>query len=200
MDFTLYKLSEIEIYINKIYKDNGIFYPEDMDIERIADIFGIEVHYYDGRPFADWKENEYSYVILNAFMALDQKRAAFFHEVCHPLKHIGQQRNMPSSFKELQETQANLFQLYASMPFYMIEEYTKDVYSWTAFEKNLAEAFCLPLSLVKRRIEQIKNRIYWAQIDQERNKKTYVKITDEHVRNVIAELIRKQENRRGAVV
>ncbi len=57
---------------------------------------------------------------------------------------------------ELQEAQANTFVLYASMPYFMLEQFDL---SDSNIVYTLSETFTVTESLVMRRLEQIKNRI-----------------------------------------
>lgn len=90
---------------------------------------------------------------------------SFFHELCHPLKHVGNQQRMPHAFHDLQEIQAGLFQLYAALPFYLIIHY-EDVLHSSHAVPLLAYEFRLPPGLVQRRLEQIATRIRKAQEEQ----------------------------------
>lgn len=165
MDLSLYKMTPLEKWICEQYRSKGIQYADDLDIYRIAEIFNIDIISYSGPSLADWEEDQYRVIFLNAYLREEQKRQVFFHELCHPLLHAGNQRMMPEAFKELQEIQASRFQLYAAMPVFMIEEF-KDLPA-SVFTKILAEEFVLPERFVKLRIDQIKRRIMQAQIDQQ---------------------------------
>lgn len=197
MDLTLYKPTETEQWINKKYQENGIYYASDMDIEHIASIFNSEIRFYNGPSFAKWEDNEYSFIFLNSYSCIEQQRETFFHELPHPLLHVGSQHHLPELFTELQEAQATQFQLYAAMPIYMIHEFIHDVYSWAAFEKVLSEAFCLPIRFVQRRLNQINNRTYIAKSDKERRERkvdtSY--ITTEYIRQKQAEIGRQRKER-----
>lgn len=158
MDLSTYKPTDQEVWISKKYRDSGILHACDLEIDRIADIFGIDIRFYSGPPVADWSD-EHSVIFLNAYQRLEQRREAFFHELCHPLRHIGYQGwNVPKLFEEMQEEQAGHFQMYAAMPFYMVREYMVELSSEAMLEK-LSEEFCLPLAFVHKRLEQIKRRI-----------------------------------------
>jgi Zn-dependent peptidase ImmA (M78 family) len=169
-----------------------------MDLEHIASIYDIDVRTYTGPNFAEWHEEEYRFIFLNAYLRPEQKREAFFHELCHPLKHVGRQDSgvLPPAFVELQEMQAGVFQLYAAMPYYMLEEFKNDYYSQTSLEKGLAEEFCIPESLVRKRLIQIQNRIYQGHFDQLRNEPpSKVRITPEHVKKVMEDFGRKRREK-----
>jgi hypothetical protein len=201
MNFSIYKPTELELRINYHYQENGLIYAADMNLERIAAIFNIEIKYYEGPNFAHWKEEEYSFIFINAFLCEQQRREVFFHELSHPLMHYGDQGSMHDLFKELQEIQAGHFQLYASMPIYMVQEFAGLPSS--QLEKVLSEEFCLPLTLVKTRIEQIDNRIRRAQMDRRflaatRNRKRPVS-QDPEVNRIMQQLYHQVDARRANI-
>jgi len=166
-DLKLYKPNDLERWIADRYQDNGIHYAVDLDIDHVADIFGVEVRMYTGPSFAEWKDDEYSFLFINGYLPEEQRREQFFHKLCHPLRHAGRQdsHKMPQSLIKLQETQAEHFQLYAAMPWYMLEEF-EAITHYATFPKVIAEAFTLPLPLVQKRIAQMMRRMYQEHRDR----------------------------------
>lgn len=59
-------------------------------------------------------------MFLDGRLPLDQQRLDFLHELCHLLRHAGNQMIMPESFTKMQELEAEQFLLFAAMPFSMI--------------------------------------------------------------------------------
>jgi Zn-dependent peptidase ImmA (M78 family) len=166
MNLSLYKATELEKTLIQKYKENGIKYASDMDIERIADLFSIEVRYYEGKPFAQWDDQMYSFIFLNAYMDEYKRREVFFHELSHPIQHAGNQKKMPGLFKDLQEIQAGHFQLYAAMPIYLLEEFNM-IKDYSLYIKVVSEEFRLPIPFVQKRIEQVERRIVQERLDRE---------------------------------
>jgi Zn-dependent peptidase ImmA (M78 family) len=160
-----YKQTELEHWIQKQYQPNGILYASDLDIDHIASIFGVEIRLYQGPSFAEWKENEYSFVFINSNLTEEQRREQFFHELCHPVQHVGRQENMPLTFIELQEIQAAHFQLYAAMPIYMLEEF-KGISDRQTYINILSREFKLTAPFVQKRVDQIERRICQGRIDK----------------------------------
>lgn len=162
MNFSYYKETELEKWINDIYKNNEIFSPQDMDIHVIAQRLGIDIIYDNCQPFS----HAGKYVIfLNKKSREAESRVAFFHELCHLLRHVGDQRDMPELFKEGQEIEAEHFALYAALPFFMIS-------SLEVPEKNdlavtfLAKEFKVPRELVAKRLKQVERRIVQSKLDE----------------------------------
>jgi Zn-dependent peptidase ImmA (M78 family) len=166
MNIKYYKPTELEEWIQKQYQQNGIRYASDLDIDLVASIFGVEVRLYRGPSFAEWKEKEYSFVFINSNLAEEQRREQFFHELCHPVQHVGRQENMPRTFIELQEIQAAQFQLYAAMPFYILREF-KGINDRQTYISVLSREFKLSIPFVQKRVDQIERRIYQGRTDHE---------------------------------
>lgn len=165
----LYKPSDLEVWISEKYRANRIYSTGDLTIENVASIFDIEISLYDGPTFAQWEEDGYSFMFFNKYMSEEMRRTMFFHELCHPLRHVGiqDQRLMPQPFQRLQEAQASQFQLFSAMPAYMLEEFTP-TYDWSNYIRTLAEAFKLPINFVEQRVQQIMGRI-----EQERRDRNF---------------------------
>ncbi|MFD2614465.1 ImmA/IrrE family metallo-endopeptidase [Paenibacillus gansuensis] len=165
MNLKYYKPTQLEQWISNVYQKNGINYASDLDLERICDIFGINLQYYTGPSCAKWAD-DYSFIFLNSYLCTEQRREVFFHELCHPLKHVGNQRELPELFKQLQENQAAQLQMYAAIPAYMLEEFN-GITSYSAYIKVLSEEFLLPTAFIVKRVEQIQRRIYQAKQDRQ---------------------------------
>jgi Zn-dependent peptidase ImmA (M78 family) len=191
----LYKPTDLEQWICTQYQENGIHYASDLDIEHVADIFNIDIRTYSGPSFAQWEEDEYSLMFINGYLSEEQRREVFFHELCHPLRHTGCQdsRNMPAAFKELQEIQAARFQMYASMPFYMLEEF-KEIQHQSSFIKLLSEAFVLPVKFVQQRIAQMMGRMHQERKDRNLRAKLSPAINRSWVHSAETERILDQLN------
>ncbi|MBH5316717.1 ImmA/IrrE family metallo-endopeptidase [Paenibacillus sp. GSMTC-2017] len=159
LDFSLYKPSDLEIWISTRYIEHGILTPSDLTIKAVSQAFNVEVRYYSGPCFAQWEENSYSFIFLKEDLGYEELRKEFFHELCHPLRHVGIQDSMPSTFQDLQEAQATQFQMVAAMPYFMLEKYepTKYLHHYLTI---ISEAFRLPYTFVKQRIEQILRKIH----------------------------------------
>lgn len=165
MNLTMYKLTEMEKWIESLYKSMGIHLPSDLTISNLAKTFNIDVYYHqDGPQRAMWDLEE-QVIFLKPNQSEVKKRDVFFHEFGHPLLHFGDQRNMKfGTLMKLQEAQANQFQLYSSMPFYMIKE-LEIPKTENLFINLLKDTFYVSEKLARKRIEQINRRIYREQMD-----------------------------------
>jgi len=164
--FDLYQITPLEEWIETRYKAIGIHSSADLDIDDIALSFGIKIFYLpSAKEEAIW-DDEDAAIFLNSNKSLEEIRESFFHELSHPLLHSGDQLMLPSIFRELQETQARQFQLYAALPYFMIKELKLPPHKNEAIGL-LAQRFKVTPMLAKRRLEQIEARINKVILDQE---------------------------------
>lgn len=154
MKFTHYHETVLEQWINDRYRNNHLESPEDLDIVRIAEMFGVGLSFDNCKSFS---ENDEGVIILDKRESPIRQRMVFFHELCHVLRHVGDQRKMPELFRDAQESDANAFLLYASMPFYMIDRLSLPVLQNDVIE-FLASTFDVSPKLAKERLEQIQRR------------------------------------------
>ncbi|MEZ2657239.1 ImmA/IrrE family metallo-endopeptidase [Aneurinibacillus aneurinilyticus] len=165
-DLSLYKPTYVENWIEEVYQANGILTPNDMDIERIAEVFGGKVVDTKAKSHVRWEDDEDIFFVIFLNNALDElsKRSDFHHELCHPLQHAGNQERIPESFKELQERQARTFQLYAAIPFFMLKKLPIPQYENEAIDV-LSNEFRVPYELAAERLHQIKRRLLQVRLD-----------------------------------
>jgi Zn-dependent peptidase ImmA (M78 family) len=170
--FTGYKKTDLENWLEELYITKGILSPEDMEIENIASAFNIHTQLIDGCvDNAIWNDNT-AVIFLNKNRTLHSLRDVFFHELCHPLRHYGNQLGIKmESFIELQEVQANHFQLYAGIPFFMLKQLELSPYE-NILIAQLQSIFKVSARLVRKRIAQIKRRVFQNELDQEFIKET----------------------------
>ncbi|MGF7050373.1 hypothetical protein J2T13_004911 [Paenibacillus sp. DS2015] len=162
MNFSYYKETVLEQLLNELYLSNCIQAPEDLnDIEAIAESFNAEVFYDTCKPFSD---NERRVIFLNIKDNNATSRLNFFHELCHVIRHFGDQRKMARLFKEAQETEADQFVLYAAIPFFMLEILPIPDRRSEAIQ-YIAETFQVTLKLAEQRLTQIDRRILQGQFD-----------------------------------
>lgn len=165
LNFKLYKPTELENWLTKRYKEHGILTPFDLTIKAVSEVFNTIVNYYCGPSFAEWEEGGYSMVFLNNKMSHEDQRMDFFHELCHPLRHVGIQGSMPMLFQELQEIQASQFQLVSAMPVYLLMDIQPEKY-WNNYIMSIAEAFAYPPNFVECRMRHVVARIEQERRDQ----------------------------------
>ncbi|MDU4698368.1 MAG: ImmA/IrrE family metallo-endopeptidase [Paenibacillus sp.] len=155
MLYAYYNETHLEQWINAKYLNDGISSPSDLDIERIAEAFGIGLVYGNSPSFSD---NEENVIFLNKGLEVVQARVIFFHELCHVLRHAGDQRRMTELFMNAQEAEADQFVLYAAIPFYMFAKLPVPDHRNEAVA-YIAEQFHVPPELAEQRLDQIQRRV-----------------------------------------
>jgi Zn-dependent peptidase ImmA (M78 family) len=160
----LYKLTDLEKWITKIYKENDILSASDLNLDLIASIFNAYVIYFQGSTKVIFDDGD-CLMFLNINDHEFVQREDFFHELGHLAMHVGNQKKLPAEFVKLQETQASLFQMYSALPSYMLDEF-KSIQYQPDYLKVVSEAFKLPPELVRRRMEQIYGRIKQERYDR----------------------------------
>lgn len=155
MLFSYYKETPLEQWITAKYLEHGITDPFHYEIERIADSFGVDLLYERCPSFSD---NEDQVIFLNKDADELTARIIFFHELCHVLRHTGDQRYMPQMFKRAQEQEADQFVLYAAIPFFIFAKLPVPDQRQEAIA-YLSDIFRVPLYLAEQRLDQIQRRI-----------------------------------------
>lgn len=153
--FSYYKETFLEQWIHNKYEEHGIIHITDYSIDNIAAAFDVNLVFGDFPPFSD---NEDRVIFLNKYADPVLTRAIFFHELCHVLRHAGDQRVMPELFKDAQEAEAEHFVLYAAIPFYMFAKMEVPDQRYEAIP-YLAEHFQVSMKVAEQRLDQIQRRI-----------------------------------------
>ncbi|MNJ50406.1 hypothetical protein D3C77_456780 [compost metagenome] len=153
--FSYYKETNLEQWISSMLLENRIFTPADLhDLEAIAETFDVKLLFSDSPSFSD---NELRVIFIDKRASDARARTVFFHELCHVLRHAGDQRYMPELFEQAQEFEAEAFVLYATMPFYMFSQLELPDRKWDAMYL-IADTFNVSLDLAEQRLEQIYRR------------------------------------------
>ncbi|BDG48820.1 ImmA/IrrE family metallo-endopeptidase [Parageobacillus sp. KH3-4] len=155
MELRRYYTTALEDWVTKFYTRLNIFYPCQIDPSFIARKMNIFLR---EKPFPSTHQvvGRFRCIVVDSRLSKEEKREAFFHELCHILRHVGIQSMMPEAFRELQERDANHFTKYAAIPFHMLrfidwhEPYIVDY---------MSNMFKVTPELCEERLTQVKNRI-----------------------------------------
>ncbi|MCM3538456.1 ImmA/IrrE family metallo-endopeptidase [Priestia endophytica] len=146
-----YVPSHMEEQISKEYIKRDILKPSDLTVSNIAERFGIEIFHYPYASFSIKRKNQH-FMFLDTGLPTMQFKLLFSHELCHIIRHAGEQDRIPPSFKELQEWEAKNFIKYATIPYHMVHYVKEEDISYTA------ELFDVPLPLCKERLINLAGR------------------------------------------
>jgi Zn-dependent peptidase ImmA (M78 family) len=155
MELRRYYTTALEDWVTKFYKSLNIFYPSDINPLTISRKLGIFLR---ERPFPSTHQvvGRFRCIVIDSRLSNEEKREAFFHELCHILRHVGVQSMMPAAFRELQEWDANHFTKYAAIPFHMLRFIDWDE---PYIIEHMANMFKVTPELCEKRLEQIKSRV-----------------------------------------
>lgn len=120
--FKYYKKTHLEYFIEQLYLNNQILIPEDISADFIAHKLDISIKFLNSESLSHETKTGKRIIFLNDHKSSFEQRDDFLHELCHLLRHAGNQATLPSPFVQYQEEDAELFVLYASLPFFMIKE------------------------------------------------------------------------------
>lgn len=96
------------------------------------------------------------FIVVDSQCVEQVQREQFFHELCHVLFHGGHQSNMYDPYRELLEWEADIFQLYAALPYHILKQYD---FSCENIVYTLADDFYVTNELCEKRLLQIKNQM-----------------------------------------
>lgn len=161
--FKHYKKTHLEQFVEQLYMDHHIKVPEQITIQDLASDLDIYVHYSPISSRAYESASGIRCILLDSRIPPMKQRLDFLHELCHILRHAGNQIHLPSLFIKAQEEDAEKFVLYASMPYFMIspqhipEDYNQAI-------EHLSSTFGVPREMAKLRFDQILRREYEGEL------------------------------------
>lgn len=145
-----YRPTHLETCICQLYLEQGFH----LDFHAAAAIWGVQIIYNALPAFSFWVET-IRFISLDSRTNAEQQRADFYHELGHLVLHDGRQLGLHTLMVQLQEWQAQRFQLIAAMPYVLFppERRTWDEYAWL-----LSQTFAVPADVAARRVEMIQAR------------------------------------------
>lgn len=164
--FSHYQRTPLEQWIEDIYRMHGIGSPRDLTIENLAARLNTWVYYQPiGSRYIDRGQGMYS-VVIDSRLGRKEQWEEFLHELCHVLRHSGNQHQMPEPLIRWQEEHAAHFQLYAAMPYAMLRTLQIPQLQSEAVG-FLCEEFGVTAGLAERRLRQIQQRMLQGIVEQE---------------------------------
>jgi Zn-dependent peptidase ImmA (M78 family) len=155
-----YTPTPFERWVSDTLINASILSPFDICAEKICNAFGIEYAAHFGIAGSK-STDDGSYIVTDKRLQLPEQHEQFMHELGHVLRHYGDQTNMPDMFRKYQECDAEVFAMYAAVPFHMI------YFSRPCSYQSLADEFNVTPKLALKRIENITQKIIWEQRQQQ---------------------------------
>jgi len=153
-----YDPTPFEQWTDQLLTKAGIRSVSQLNIDEVAARLNVWVHYMNETSRA----LEYlglRSILVDKRLSEREQWEDFLHELCHVLRHAGNQTVMPKAFREGQEAEANRFVMYAAIPASMLADLKLPDRMDEAAEW-LAERFGVTIALAARRLEQIQRRIF----------------------------------------
>ncbi|MNS17582.1 hypothetical protein D3C86_1044410 [compost metagenome] len=155
--FNHYKLTHLEQFIEDLYTAHEIFHPDQITITELSDKLNVWIHYENLKSRAYESASGMHSMFLDKHLSPDRQRLDFLHELCHLLRHAGNQTILPELFTKAQEAEADQFVLYATMPYSMLSKLCLPYLRVDAIQ-YIATLFQVPISLAEQRYDQILRR------------------------------------------
>ncbi|MEI2466627.1 ImmA/IrrE family metallo-endopeptidase [Niallia taxi] len=117
---TYYPTTALEDWVTNFYLRLNIQLPQEINEDNIAKEQRIFLHRKKIAPFYQIV-GRYRGITIDIRESKNMQREMFFHELCHILRHSGNQILMNKAFRELQEWDTKNFTKYAAIPHHMIQ-------------------------------------------------------------------------------
>jgi len=139
-------MNNIERYVYNLYKSIQVTHPEQLKLKSIASELGVSV-LYGSISFS------FNNVVILEKTNKQMEWQMFGHELCHVLRHVGNQLNMHYLFVQLQEWQADYFAYHFCVPTFMLFNLKEVSVNVIANKFNVEYDFAL------RRFEMYQNKL-----------------------------------------
>jgi Zn-dependent peptidase ImmA (M78 family) len=122
-----YTYTPLEEFVKNLYKKLSITVPKEIKMVEIAIQLNIQLHFYDDASVAV-EGNGIHHILIDERLNKAQQWQDFGHELCHSLRHFGNQLLMLDddllhSFMRLQESQSDNFMYQFCVPTFMLLNY-----------------------------------------------------------------------------
>ncbi|OES43522.1 ImmA/IrrE family metallo-endopeptidase [Domibacillus iocasae] len=148
----VYTKTHLEDFIESIYTNIGIYHPRQLTPEEIAARLGLVLDYVDGTSKCV-ELGQFSLIMLNQNLSSAAQWQEFAHELCHLLRHAGNQHNLPPFFLKMQEWQAKSFALHFCIPTFLLEKLDLTDNKKSAIG-IIAQTFGVEYDFAEERLEQ----------------------------------------------
>ncbi|MUG68671.1 ImmA/IrrE family metallo-endopeptidase [Paenibacillus campinasensis] len=154
-----YETTLLEDFVEMVYKSHGIVSPTQLTIEELSKRLNVWVYYTDLASQALEIKEGLGSINIYKHQPRMYRWLDYLHELCHLLRHVGDQTIMPEQFTEAQEIEAENFVLYAALPYSMIRKLRLSS-DRTEMIRMLSDIFKVPQQLAEKRLDQMSRREY----------------------------------------
>ncbi|MEK3935981.1 ImmA/IrrE family metallo-endopeptidase [Sporosarcina sp. FSL W7-1349] len=154
----MYINSHLEDYIKDLYLNIGIKNPGKLNQHTIARRLNIWLYPFNGPSEAIYS-NGRQYIFLNRNLTPQEQWQEFAHELCHILRHSGNQKKMARLFLEYQEWQADSFASHFCIPTFMLRRLELPQDRQKAVWK-IQQTFNVTNEFAELRLKMYENKVY----------------------------------------
>lgn len=158
----LYTYTPLEDSIKKLYTYFDITQPSQLNMIDMAAKLNIWIHFTDMSSRAI-DRNDLQSIVIDRRLSPPEKWLDFGHELCHILRHAGNQLVLPPLFVNMQEYKAHNFMLHFCVPTFMLRRINLPKHSPAA---HVASVFNVTHSIAVERLNHYKRQIIQAQRDE----------------------------------
>lgn len=158
-----YQPTPLEQWVENLYRMHGITESQQLNIDEVSSRMNVWVYHLDQGSQTIDNNGLYS-ICVDRRLTKSEQWEDFLHELCHVVRHAGNQIRMPTGFLEMQETEAQMFQLYAAIPYFMLPERLPDIEH--DILNYFMDHFGVTYELAELRLDQIRRRRLQSMLDQ----------------------------------
>ncbi|MFZ4452050.1 ImmA/IrrE family metallo-endopeptidase [Salibacterium aidingense] len=151
--------THLEDFIYDLYHQHiKIYHPKNLDMHEIAYRLNIPIEYSHNINLF------YRGVAIIKPSTPQQEWQNFGHELCHILRHAGNQKGLPNSFLEMQEWQAENFSKHFCIPTFMLEKLRLPKMVGQAVQ-CISDLFNVEPEFARSRLEQFREKITFQEFE-----------------------------------
>lgn len=176
--FEHYQKTVLEQFVEDMYESLGILTPCQITVDELAHQLNVWIHYADVKSRALESIGGMYSMFLDSRLSPEDQRIDFLHELCHLLRHAGNQIVLPELFTKMQEAEAERFVLYAAIPFSMVSRLPIPA-QYNEAVSFIAKTFKVPVELAEIRLNQIQRRELQGRFDDATKDENKLMVTEE---------------------
>ena len=159
----IYHKTHLEDYVESLLVDMNIRQPGQLNKFVISDKLGIYLHLYEGNSRGLTDDDNEKYIFLNRHLSRPERWQDFAHELCHILRHDGDQKYMSFPFRQLQEWQSNNFMYNFCVPTFMLQRIRLPPDQHEAI-RLIADTFNVDYQFAEKRLHKYYQKMYYSKI------------------------------------
>jgi Zn-dependent peptidase ImmA (M78 family) len=163
-----YTYTPLEKFVNDLYSVLSISNPQEIDMKVIANQLNVKLYFYDDGSTAVGNR-----IFIDERLSKARQWEDFGHELCHTLRHHGNQllmlkNDLLHSFRRLQESQSDNFMYQFCVPTFMLLNYKiANFLNVKAGIPFVMERFNVTEEFAAERLTRFKRQLLQSKLDAE---------------------------------